>query len=492
MRYLKGLSGLGPRYGASRTNGWEIPGTNRDSEPSVSQSGIGVVMKPRTCSTNLERHLGLGRVFRTVAWIVLLLASAPAQVPDAPPGFEHIESAFLTFLLAHSLPGASLAIARNGRLILARGYGLADVDLDLPVQPASTFRIGSVTKTITSIAVMKLVEAGKLDLDTPAFALIPDIRPTSGRLGDARISRITIRNLLTHSGGWDASISGEPVVAPQISQIAAETGGQFPPSPEAIISWVLNRPLDFDPGTRFAYSNFGFVVLGRVIEKVAGQPYDEFVQREILSPMGIQDMRPGRTILALRAPREVHYYDYPGAPLVNSLMPSVSGPVPEPYSGILPFESIDSAGAWIASSIDLARIFVMLDGQRPPAVLSPASIQQMVTPTLGVLGISPAGNPASYGLGLGIELTGADAEWWGDGGTWGTQAVVARLRNGWVWSAVFNSAPKDTLYTSSGAPNFVASLQSVFSVEALESVSWPDVDLFPRYLGTPATPRLRR
>jgi CubicO group peptidase (beta-lactamase class C family) len=339
---------------------------------------------------------------------------------------------------------------------------------------------------------VKLVEAGKLDLDTPAFALIPDIQPTSGRLGDARISRITIRNLLTHSGGWDASISGEPVIPPEISQIATATGGQFPPSPEAIISWGLNRPLDFEPGSRFAYCNFGFVVLGRVIEKVAGQPYDEFVRRQILSPMGIQDMRLGRTILALRAQGEVHYYDYPGAPLVNSLMPAVSGPVPEPYSGMLPFESIDSAGAWIASSVDLARIFVMLDGQRPPTVLGPASIQQMITPTLGVLGTSPAGNPASYGFGLGVELTGADAEWWADGGTWGTQAIVARLHGGWVWSAVFNSAPRDTLYTSSGAPNFVASLQSVFPVDALESVSWPDIDLFPRDLRTPATPRPRR
>lgn len=243
------------------------------------------MMKPQTSPTNLERYVVLGRVFRVVAVTVPLMAAAPAQVPGVPPGFEPIESAFLNFMHAHSLPGASLAIARNGRLVLARGYGLADVDLGLAVQPASTFRIGSVTKTITSIAVMKLVEAGKLDLDTPAFALIPDIQPTSGRLGDARIRRITIRNLLTHSGGWDASISGEPVITPQISQIAAATGGQFPPSPEAIISWVLNRPLDFDPGTRFAYCNFGYVVLGRVIEKVAGQPYDEFIRQQVFSPM---------------------------------------------------------------------------------------------------------------------------------------------------------------------------------------------------------------
>ncbi len=388
--------------------------------------------------------------------------------------------------------GASLAIARNGRLVWARGYGLADADLGQPVQPTSIFRVGSITKTITAIAVMKLVEDGELGLDAPAFALLPDIRPLSGRLGDPRINRITIRNLLTHSGGWDASISGDPVVTPEIRLIAAATGGQFPPAPEAIISWMLDRPLDFAPGARFAYSNFGFVVLGRVIDRVARQPYDEFVRKEVFAPMRIHNMRLGRTILALRAPGEVRYYDYPGAPLVNSLMPGVSGQVSEPYGGMLPFESVDSAGAWIASPVDLVRIFVMLDGQRLPAVLSPASIQQMVTPAFGDLGTSPAGNPASYGLGIGVELTGADAEWWNGGGTWGTQAVVARLRGGWVWSATFNSAPRDTIYTSSVAPNFVAKLQSIFAVDALESVSWTDVDLFPRHLRMRVAPKPRR
>ena len=450
------------------------------------------VAKLRTGSVNLVKQAAPARVVRAVAMAFLLLADAPAQALNGPPGFEPIESAFIAFMKAHDLPGASLAIASNGRLVWARGYGLSDVELAQPVQPTSIFRVGSISKTITAIAVMKLVEAGKLDLDASAFTLLPDVKPLSGRLGDARISRITVRNLLTHAGGWDASISGEPIVSPLISQIASATGGQFPPAPESIIAWMLDRRLDFDPGTRFAYSNFGFVVLGRIIERVAGRPYDEFVRQEILSPMGIESMRLGRTILALRAAGEVRYYDYPGAPLVNSLMPGVGGQVSEPYSGILPFESIDSAGAWIASSIDLVRIFVMLDGQRLPPVLSPASIQQIVTPAFGALGTSPAGNPASYGLGLGVELTGADAEWWHDGGTWGTQAVAARLRDGWVWSATFNSAPKDTIYTSSGAPNFVATLQSIFTVDALESVSWPDVDLFARYPGMRIPPRPRR
>src|SRR6516225_4024405 len=236
---------------------------------------------------------GLGR--RTVQMVatvaILLLVEARAQPTDTPPGFEQIESAFLSFMQANNVPGASLAIARNGRLVLVRGYGFADVEQRQPMQPESLLRFGSIGKTITSIAIMKLVEAGKLDLDTSAFALLPDIRPRSGRLGDARIGRITIRNLLTHSGGWDAAISGDPIAAPFSQQIASAMGVAFPPSPTAIISYMLDRRLDFDPGARFAYSNFGFLVLGRVIEKLSRQSYAEFVRLQVLATLGLERMR---------------------------------------------------------------------------------------------------------------------------------------------------------------------------------------------------------
>jgi N-acyl-D-amino-acid deacylase len=426
---------------------------------------------------------------RAVPAAILLLTRAWAQPADVPAGFDRIENGLLAFMQRHNLPGASVAVAKEGRLVFARGYGLADSDQAQPVQPASVFRFGSIGKTITSIALMKLVESGSLSLDDRAFTILSDITARSGRPRDARVADITVRHLLTHSGGWDASVSGEPIVAPAITQIAAAMGVPFPPPPEAIISYMLDRRLDFDPGTRFAYSNFGFLVLGRVIEKVSGQRYEDFVRREIFAPLGIERMRLSRTPLALRAPGEARYYDYAGAPLIDSLMPGFGGQVPEPYSGILPFESIDSAGAWAASAIDLVRIFAMLDG-KPPAILSPDSIRQMVTPAVAIatVGTDAAnGKSVYYGLGIAVDSAGPDAEWWHDGGTWGTRAFVARLRDGWSWSVIFNSAPWETMYTISGGPNFDAELQSVFSVTALESVDWPRIDLFPHYLA-PARP----
>jgi CubicO group peptidase (beta-lactamase class C family) len=245
----------------------ELLGTNCRAAASVEQSTDGQ-NRTRTWAADRGRcYLLACRAFRVVAAVSLLLAQTRAQPTDTPPDFEQIESAFLAFMQANHLPGASLAIAKNGRLVLARGYGLADVEQRQPVQPESLLRFGSIGKTITSIAIMKLVEDGKLNLDASAFALLPDIRPRSGRLGDARIGRITIRNLLTHSGGWDAAVGGDPI-APLSQQIASAMGVAFPPSPTAIISYMLDRRLDFDPGARFAYSNFGFLVLGRVIEKL--------------------------------------------------------------------------------------------------------------------------------------------------------------------------------------------------------------------------------
>src|SRR5260370_36645518 len=141
---------------------------------------------------------------------------------------------------------------------------------------------------------------------------------------------------------------------------------------------MLDRRLDFDPGARFAYSNFGFLVLGRVIEKLSGQSYTEFVRLQVLAPMGIERMRPGRTPLSQRAPGEVRYYDYPGAPLFDSLMPGVSGKVTEPYSGIVAFESIDSAGGWVASAIHLGRIVATPGGLGTAPIFASDSVPKMV------------------------------------------------------------------------------------------------------------------
>src|SRR5262249_36738941 len=141
---------------------------------------------------------------RLTALALAVLASARAQ--SLPTGFEKIDSAFQAILDTHNIPGGSLAIAKDGRLVMVRGYGFDDVELRHATQPSTRLRFGSIGKTITAIAVMKLVESGKLDLDAHAFEIL-SIQPRSGRLVDGRVNSITIRNLLTHSGGWDTTVS---------------------------------------------------------------------------------------------------------------------------------------------------------------------------------------------------------------------------------------------------------------------------------------------
>src|SRR5262249_30274495 len=157
-----------------------------------------------------------------------------------------------------------------------RGYGQADVENGIAVQPDSTFRIASLSKFITATAVLTLVEQGKLDLDARAFALIPQLTPLPGAVMDPRLPTITVRQLLQHTGGWDSSLSGDPMF--NSTAIALAAGTAPPASAETVVRYMLGRPLDFAPGTRYAYSNFGYNVLGRIIERVSGQSYAAFVQ----------------------------------------------------------------------------------------------------------------------------------------------------------------------------------------------------------------------
>ena len=198
------------------------------------------------------------------------------------------------------LPGGQVALAKDGRLVLNRGYGLADVERGEPVQPTSLFRIASVSKAITAVAILTLVDAGTLALDDTVFPLLAFAPPPHATM-DPRLATITVQDLLVHAGGWDSAQSFDPQGLPFSRTAAAMVGLADPAEAATIVRFMLGEPLDFDPGTRQAYSNFGFNVLGRVIEHVSGQPYEAYVRDHVLTPAGITAMRLGRTRLADRA-----------------------------------------------------------------------------------------------------------------------------------------------------------------------------------------------
>ncbi len=223
-------------------------------------------------------------------------------------------------------------------------------------------------------------------------------------------------------------------------EIAAELGIPTPPDAAAIISYMMGQPLDFDPGAKYAYSNFGYCLLGRVIEKVSGQSYGDYVASGILAPAGAAGMRLGRSLEAERAAGEVVYYDYPGAPLALSVFTAGSEDVPWPYGGFA-IEPMDAHGGWLASAADLLRFLLAVDG-RPakPDILQAATIDLMVArPPLAEW----QGAAAYYALGWQVRPTGGDANWWHTGSLPGTSTIMVRTANNMSWVALFNSRPAD-------------------------------------------------
>ncbi len=234
---------------------------------------------------------------RLLALLVLLAAAsaapALAQTGPAVPEMANYDAFAESLVSQYRLPGLSIAVMKDGRLVYARGFGIADPTTGEPVQPTSRFRIASLSKAITSAVAMRLVDRGLLSLDAPAFALLPDLPPLPGQTEDPRLATITVRDLLQHSGGWDRDATGyDPMFDP--ARIATAAGVPPPADCPTIIRFMRGRPLDFAPGTRYAYSNFGYCVLGRILERVSSQSY-EALTLSFLAEAGIGTMQLGAT-----------------------------------------------------------------------------------------------------------------------------------------------------------------------------------------------------
>jgi len=433
--------------------------------------------------------------------LVLMAASlAPAQekapVPADPampvtgepqPGLEPFDRLMFSFMAANKVPGGALAVTKGGRLVYARGFGYADVERKEPVQPTSLFRIASVSKPLTGVAVLQLVERGKLKLDDKVFGLLkPEPHLEAGGSVDPRLKQITILHLLHHAGGWDSSQSFDPMF--RSVEIARALGVPPPARPEHIIRYMMGKPLQFAPGERYAYSNFGYCLLGRVIEAAAQQPYEDYVRDHILAPLGITDMRIGRSLLRGRAPGEVRYYTPNAATGPAVVGDPIGAPVPSPY-GSMYVEGFDAHGGWLASAVDLARFAAEFDDPARCRLLRPESIEAMFARPEGALGNEPDGKPkaAYYGCGWSVRPVGVKANHWHMGMISGTAALLVRRHDGTNWAVLFNThAGPDGKFLG-------ASLDPLVHPAADAVAQWPEGDLFGKFRkgATLKRPRLR-
>lgn len=390
--------------------------------------------------------------------------------PDVPPlaAFDrHVRA----YMARHKIPGGAVAVARDGRLVLARGYGWLDLESRAPVEPTSLFRVASVSKPITGMALAALLAETRQGLtpDTLAFPLL-GLKPyvKRGAEADPRIGRITIRHLLNHSAGWDRSLSGDLMF--KHHQMARDLRIPSPPDHASLIRWGIGQPLDHDPGTRYAYSNFGYCVLGRIIEHATGKSYEEFVRERFLTPLGITRMRIGGGRRSERLPGEAVYYQPEGGKVRNVHSRDPERQVPAPYGFATPV-TMDAHGGWVASAVDLVRLTVALDYPPSRPFLSAAAREAMLARPPAPLGRDEAGQPAEtyYAYGWNVRPKEGGVNHWHAGGMPGTSSILVRLARGLVWAAVFNTRPGD------------ADLDGMLQAACREVEAWPGHDLFPQF-----------
>ncbi|MCC5613005.1 beta-lactamase family protein [Nostoc sp. CHAB 5834] len=330
-----------------------------------------------------------------------------------------VDTDIQTFVTRYNLPGLSLAITKDERLVYAKGYGYANKEQKSLVTVRSQFRIASITKSITAITVLKLVEEGKLILDQTVFGVKGVLGNTYGTPPyKAGIEQITVRHLLQHTAGmsfpnyWD-----DPLHADHNNNFYSENTAL-----SAIISNAVNRwqPVAA-PGTKYKYSNFGYSILGRIIEKITGQSYEAYVKQAVLNRAGIEEMHIGKGLAQDKAVDEVTYYEaYPGRYEFK------------PY--MFQIRRYDSAGGWIASASQLARLLVHADGFRVKEdLLSSALMNEMVTPS------HASGN--SYALGWGVNTQ--PNFYWHNGILEGTSTIWVRYANGLNLVILTNTYPSD-------------------------------------------------
>ena len=367
------------------------------------------------------------------------------------------------------LPGGQLAIARGDRLVYNRGFGYGNVEDQGAVQPDDLFRIASNSKPITAVAVLMLVDSGDITLDTPVFPLLA-LEPPAGAPYDARLDAVTVEHLLVHSGGWNSSASFDPQYQPWTLYASHVLDAEIPADAKTIIRFMLGQPLDFDPGTQSAYSNFGFNVLGRLIEHCSNQSYEQFVKNHILTPSGITTMTMGGTTLEERAEGEVRYY----APRVEP-RPSVypgGGHVPVGYGSYF-MPAMDSHGGWIARAQDLVRFTLAVDGAKGNALLRPETVVKMEsTPRPKSAGAGAGNVKESLGLGWNSVPVGDGHEWSHAGALEGSNCSwLIREPDGTTLSFVFNTLPE--AYGS-----FFPEIGGALKEQIAATTNWPETDLF--------------
>ena len=342
------------------------------------------------------------------------------------------------YLATTGYPGLSIALAKDGKLVFAAGFGKADKSTGEEVGPNSRFRIASVSKPITAIAVMRLAESVPGLLDKIVFGKTGILGPKYDHPKAPNLNKITVRQLLQHVAGFSPIPSKDGPIDPMFAYLDY--------SHEKLIAWAISMGIQARaPGMRYDYSNFGYCILGRVIEQLTGKSYDAYVKEAVLKPSFAFGMELAANTEKERKANEVLYYG--------------------DWAYNLNVTRFDAHGGWIATASDLLRVMVRADNlPTKPDMINAASYATMTKPA-GIVGLD--GKDPSYALGWGVmgeTIT-------HNGSMAGTTAVLVRAPGGWTYAGIANMQIKEKDQWAGVMRQMLADIVSGVS-------KWPTYDLF--------------
>ena len=340
--------------------------------------------------------------------------------------FSGIDREVREFMRYWGIQGISLSVMRNDSLMFSKGYGWADKEKKEEMTPRHILRLASVSKLVTATGIMKLEEQGRLSLNDRVFGpdgILCDSVWTA-LIKDSLYFDITVEHLLRHQGGFSTR-GGDPMFSTRTIMIQNRL--RTPPDHETLLRTQLGKPLAFVPGETQEYSNFGFLLLSMVIEKVTGTDYESWMQESVLRPAGCLDFHIANNYYQDKYPNEVKYYVQPDDKPVSEYNNSGRSVV-RCYGGN-DIRALSGAGAWAASTAELCRFVASIDG-RPevPDIISVESVRRM----------TEWFDPDTFSLGW--NDTKPTGEWTRTGTFSGTSALVKYFPDGECWVLVTNTS----------------------------------------------------
>ena len=351
------------------------------------------------------------------------------------PELTGLDKRVRQYMRQWQIKGASLAVMRNDSLLYAKGYGWADEGEKKSMEPSHILRMASVSKLITAVGIMVLQDRDSLSIKDTVFGPAGILNDSlfNAVIKDKNHHKITVEHLLRHQGGFyrDPLFSSNDVRKQMLLD--------HPPVKEDFYKLVLSHKLRFMPGDWEKYSNFGYLLLSEIIEKVSGRPYEEFIREEVLRPAGCYDMHIGGSYYSDRLDNEVRYYTHAGdGKYVEEY--NGSGIMVERCYGGNNIPLLSGAGAWCGSPAEIARLVASIDG-RPEVedIISLEAVEQM----------TEYFDKETYSLGW--NDTTPEKGWSRTGTLAGTSALVKYFPDGECWIMITNTStwrgPSQARYT---------------------------------------------